>query len=64
MQNKKCTKYLLTSGCSRIGTYTFSFNVTGVPSGSGNCNGSFFTPFIWNRDALTLAISVKRIRKK
>lgn len=49
---------VLTSGCSRIGTYTFSFKVTGTPSGSGNCRGSFFTPFIWNKEALTFAISI------
>lgn len=37
---------VLTSGCSFTGTYTFSVKVVTGPSGSGNINGSFFTPFI------------------
>lgn len=56
-------KILLTSGCSLTGTYTFSFRVTGVPSGSGSFSGSFLTPFIWNNDALTLAISANNSMK-
>lgn len=48
---------ILTSGCSLTGTYTFSLSVVGGPSASGNVNGFFSDPFIWNRLALTLAIS-------
>lgn len=48
---------ILTSGCSFTGTYTFSWSVVTVPSASGKTNGSFLTPFIWNKLALTFAIS-------
>lgn len=59
----KCNVVVLTSGCSRTGTQTFSFNDTVAPSGSGNIRGSFFTPFIWNSEARTRAISVKKEKK-
>lgn len=38
--------------------------MTGAPSGSGSFSGSFLTPFIWNSDALTLAISANNQRKE
>lgn len=50
-------KKKLTSGCSLTGTYTFSVNVIINPSGSGKTKASFLTPFIWNKLALTFAIS-------
>lgn len=38
--------------------------MTGSPSASGNWSGSLRTPFIWNSEALTLAISVNRRNKR
>ena len=51
---------LLTSGNSLIGTYTFSDKLMLGPAASGNTNGSFFFPLIWNRLPLTLPISEKK----
>lgn len=56
------TGNILTSGCSFTGTYTFSVSVVTMPSASGRTSGSFLTPFIWNKLALTFAISEKKKR--